>query len=267
MKKLVVLLSGKLKSGKNQIATYFKNEFEKEDVIIKDESYIISEKRPLIVTEDFFAKKLKEDCVQDFKPLFDFIRTTLSDFKEKCYSYDYYTSSIETSFEALRIPDEDKMFEDKTPIVRKMFQLYGTEVFRNRVDSDWWVKALRKKVEESTSDVILITDCRFPNEIEGMYSPDFDTVTIRLTRDINTDNVSRNHPSETSLDNWDQWTYIIDNHDGDLVDLNDSVKLIVRELLNKDEKIGLLTRLSKEELKNLNKLIDKDLLKRLSLTN
>jgi len=240
MEKLVVLISGKLRSGKNQIAKYLKEEFKKHN---------------LDVIEDFFANKLKQDCINDFRSLFNLIRETVSELKD--YVLDNHnTKEMKHFIETFRIPEENKMFEDKTPIVRKMFQLYGTEVFRNRVDNDYWVKALRKKVEKSDADVILITDCRFPNEIKGICDSDLKTITIRLTRDVNKDKESKNHPSETSLDNWTDWTYIVDNKRMSLKNLKESAKTIVYDLMNiKNKNIGLFSKFSNNQIQNLNKLL------------
>ncbi len=52
---------------------------------------------------------------------------------------------------------------DLTP--RKVLQLWGTEVARNGFHNDIWVLSLMNKLKD-TSDNIVITDCRFKNEIE-----------------------------------------------------------------------------------------------------
>jgi hypothetical protein len=51
------------------------------------------------------------------------------------------------------------------PEVRRLMQVLGTEVGRNLVDPDLWVKLARRKLESTLSvgDVV-VTDVRFPNE-------------------------------------------------------------------------------------------------------
>jgi len=52
---------------------------------------------------------------------------------------------------------------------RKALQLIGTEVIRDSFNKDFWVKALKKKIINSTCHVI-VTDVRFPNEYNMIKS-------------------------------------------------------------------------------------------------
>ena len=52
---------------------------------------------------------------------------------------------------------------DLTP--RWVLQYWGTDLCRNHFHTDIWVAALEHKVHMSTADIV-ISDCRFPNEIE-----------------------------------------------------------------------------------------------------
>lgn len=52
--------------------------------------------------------------------------------------------------------------KDFTP--RLALQLLGTEVFRENFNSDIWIYSLESRLKETTSNIV-ITDCRFPNEI------------------------------------------------------------------------------------------------------
>jgi hypothetical protein len=54
---------------------------------------------------------------------------------------------------------------DLTP--RIMLQLWGTEVCRKRFHTDIWVASVENQLR-NTKDNIVISDCRFPNEIESM---------------------------------------------------------------------------------------------------
>lgn len=49
------------------------------------------------------------------------------------------------------------------PEVRRLLQVFGTEVIRKR-DEDFWVSALQGRVAAGTSRHIIITDVRFDNE-------------------------------------------------------------------------------------------------------
>lgn len=54
---------------------------------------------------------------------------------------------------------------DITP--RKVLQYWGTEVCRNGFHSDIWVASVENKLR-TTSDNIVITDCRFINEVKAI---------------------------------------------------------------------------------------------------
>jgi hypothetical protein len=54
---------------------------------------------------------------------------------------------------------------DLTP--RLMLQLWGTEVCRKGFHDDIWIAALENKLRTSTDDIV-ISDCRFPNEIKSI---------------------------------------------------------------------------------------------------
>ena len=66
MKKIVILISGKIKSGKNQLADFMKEYFEKQN---------------LKVSSDYFAKAVKDGCKEDFKKLADELNNYVIDLK------------------------------------------------------------------------------------------------------------------------------------------------------------------------------------------
>ena len=51
------------------------------------------------------------------------------------------------------------------PEVRKMLQVLGTEVGRELLGEDIWVEATFKKIKAEGAERVVITDCRFPNEL------------------------------------------------------------------------------------------------------
>ena len=50
---------------------------------------------------------------------------------------------------------------------RLMLQLWGTEVCREGFHDDIWIASLENKIRQSEDDVV-ISDCRFPNEIKAI---------------------------------------------------------------------------------------------------
>lgn len=62
---------------------------------------------------------------------------------------------------------------------RLVLQLWGTEVCRNSFHDDIWIASLENKLRKTTDDVV-ITDCRFPNEIASIKNAGGKV--IRVTR-------------------------------------------------------------------------------------
>lgn len=50
---------------------------------------------------------------------------------------------------------------------RWVLQNWGTEVFRHNFHSDIWIASLENKLRQ-TADNVVVTDCRFPNEITAL---------------------------------------------------------------------------------------------------
>lgn len=71
----------------------------------------------------------------------------------------------------------DKLGKEITP--RYILQIWGTEVCRNGFHNDIWVYSVENKLR-STKDDIVITDCRFPNELQAIK--DAGGITIRVER-------------------------------------------------------------------------------------
>jgi hypothetical protein len=225
--KKVVLMSGKIHCGKNQLAQFLKEEFQK---------------KGLKVSEDLFARSLKDGCKEDFRKLANVLENICEEIKSKIGLFvdqrDHMLNpdivkNIDTSIDKLKIKD-DNWYEDKTEITRNILQLYGTEIFRKRVDENWWVKQVKNRCIASNNDIIIITDCRFPNEITEMMCDDYETIVIRINRSINTNKLISSHASETALDDWKEWNYIISN-DGKLEDLKDSAKVVSDDIIIRDK--------------------------------
>jgi len=85
-----------------------------------------------------------------------------------------------------------------------ILQYVGTELFRQKVDYDFWVRMLQYQIEEEKPLVAIIPDVRFPNEKEWIEKHGISVKVERLNEDgtpyVTTDRPS-NHPSEIALDN------------------------------------------------------------------
>jgi len=246
--KKVILLSGKIHSGKNQFAEFLKKELQR---------------KGLKVSQDLFARSLKDNCKEDFQKLVSVLDYIAEDIKAQIGLFvdqrhimlnPTILRNFENSVNKLKIKDEN-WYENKTDITRIILQLYGTEIFRKRVDRDWWVKQVKNRCVASNDDIVIITDCRFPNEITEMICDNYETIAIRIYRNINTQEQIACHDSETALDGWGEFDFVVENN-GTLEELRCSASTIVKYLTeDRSEDRELFTGVSKENLQFLSKII------------
>ena len=56
-----------------------------------------------------------------------------------------------------------QIYHDRTPFTRWLLQFVGTEVFRDQVDGDYWIKEWLRVYYQTPGDIV-VPDVRFPNE-------------------------------------------------------------------------------------------------------
>lgn len=100
----------------------------------------------------------------------------------------------------------------KDELGRKLLQDIGT-TGRNYNRGIWADKVINRIQEWSLcfsdNQLTVVTDTRYPNEIQQIKHEFSDVVTIRITRD----SVEKlKHPSETALDQWADWDYVVENN-------------------------------------------------------
>ena len=222
MKKTIILLSGKINSGKNAFADLITEE-------LKSKGYFVE--------NDLFARDLKEYAMVDFRPLgkllknkVEMIKVQLGVFFElKFNDGGPELQTIHQMLDSFTFTN-DNFFEDKTDITRVLLQQYGTEIARKRFDDKFWVKKAAERFNESIANFIIVTDVRFPNEIDDMYDMvDARIVPIRINRENKQSALIKSHASETALDDYPTWEYIIDNS-GTLEELRESTKTVINSL-------------------------------------
>ena len=62
---------------------------------------------------------------------------------------------------------------------RWVMQTIGTEMFRNHIGEDVWVKSLLARINSSSHDKFAVTDVRFPNEVDHLQRVGAEIVYIR----------------------------------------------------------------------------------------
>lgn len=102
------------------------------------------------------------------------------------------------------------------PTIRQFLQKFGTEVGRV-IDPDIWIKTTFRDYEcirnlhpekDKNFYNLVISDVRFPNEIEAIRNKE--GIVIKVTR--NGVESAGNHSSETILDDYTDWDYVIENN-------------------------------------------------------
>ena len=102
--------------------------------------------------------------------------------------------------------------EDNKP--REFLQQLGVELIKNNIDSKMLINRIIEdiKVYSYFYDVIIISDARFKEEIEDIKS-NFSNVTVIHVLGDNNDltEQQKNHSTETSLDDYNNFDYEIKN--------------------------------------------------------
>lgn len=127
----------------------------------------------------------------------------------------------------------------KDEVGRTLLQTVGTDIVRSCHPNFWTgiVVGLIQAFEPYKDfDVAIIPDARFPNEVDISLQSLKNCVSVRIERTKNGEpwinpvltEEQRNHPSETSLDNF-AFDYVVHNDEG-LDMLRDSAKTILEDL-------------------------------------
>jgi len=113
-----------------------------------------------------------------------------------------------------------ELAKQEVPEVRRLMQVYGTDV-RRAEDDGTWIRRLYSWVDSAPCDRIVVPDVRFPNEVHGL------TALVRVTRpDVGPVN---DHVSD-NLVGCLPYTHLVDN-DGSIEDLYEAVTTALGTLL------------------------------------
>jgi len=101
---------------------------------------------------------------------------------------------------------------------RKLLQDLGIDLLKKQIDDKLLIRRICEdiKVYSYFYDIIIITDARLKDEIEIPLKMFKNVKTIRITRenfDNELSNEEKKHITETDLDNYDNFDYVIDSVD------------------------------------------------------
>jgi hypothetical protein len=116
-------------------------------------------------------------------------------------------------------------FWEMTP--REILQKAGTDAMRRAFGDSVWVKTIMRRLQLFKERPV-ISDVRFKSEANSIQYAG--GVVIRIDRDIPLDPKIDKHESETDLDDWNRWDYVIGNS-GTLEEFHEKVHKIVERVL------------------------------------
>jgi hypothetical protein len=206
--KTLLLFSGKLQSGKNTASSFMYNLLIKEGICPE---------------YDMFARGVKEGCRKDFERLADYLNVLARELEE--------CTCGKSIADKLKITDEN-WFENKTTLTRILLQIYGTDIFRDRVNKNYWIDQMLVRFRKTQAECVIVSDCRFPSEINYTMDNLRDNerlISIRINRTNEYNEMTNEHESEKALDSYDKFDYIIDN-DSTLEHLEREIAKIAKEI-------------------------------------
>ena len=143
---------------------------------------------------------------------------------KKCItiSFGYYIKDY-----AKRISNWDGSEENKP---RELLQQLGIELIKNKIDNRLFINRIIQDIEVFSYfyDVIIVSDVRLLDELETLKDGYKNSISIRVNKyeDNKLAEEQKNHITETNLDNYDEFDYVIDNNDN----LKESVLDILRRV-------------------------------------
>jgi cytidylate kinase len=238
---MIIGVSGRKQSGKstvgNLIYSFFMSQLDVSEKIFLSES-------GEIIVSDLYGEK-------SYEGIFDPYNTSSTDFLiAKCFEALSKSVKIYSFADALKKDicinilgleyrqcygtDDEKneithlIWEGKNISAREAMQFIGTDIFRTMYNNVW-VEATLKKIMKEGVPLAIITDCRFPNEVESIKSNGGKV--IRLTRDpFHSDHISESILDKENYD-WSNFDYVIDNNNNSLYEQSVLIKKTIEEIL------------------------------------
>jgi hypothetical protein len=239
---MIIGLSGKKQSGKttsgNFIASLFMANLEVSNKIrLNDKGQIeVSDLLGDKLYKGLFDPSYSKSNDYIIKKVFDILNPEI-----KLYSFaDILKQNIcmdilDMSYDQCYGSDDNKnsptdmSWNDNSMTARDIMQFVGTDIFRH-LKPNVWVDATINKIAKDKPKLAIITDCRFPNEVESIKNSGGKV--IRLTRaPFSSDHISENILNKDTYD-WNNFDYVIDNSDMSILEQCNSVQEILMKVLS-----------------------------------
>lgn len=237
----VIGISGRKQAGKNTVANYINGNILMNKDMISD-FYIDSDGSLVVNTKDtsgqsgygIFDVTRKDDTFIEYAEtqLWPYVKVyhfadPLKDLAINLFGLDQklvYGSNDdknnETEFRWCDIPSGKNSNSKLT--IREFLEYFGTTIVRT-IKLNAWSKYTMKKILLDNSEIAIIPDVRFPNEVEEIKNAG--GIVIRLTRNV----FNSNFEAETALDeqnyDWKNFDIVIDNSNMDIETLCQTLKI------------------------------------------
>lgn len=254
---MIIALAGKAGTGKDTFADFVTNNlpdnYQVHRLGFADPVRAMTKTLFSLSNEEISDRSLKEKKIEKAVLYEDIVPGSYSGFNDylmlaltRAFGSDYdkwprnkaYLINTLANFLSKNFPISEKgLIIRKSP--RELLQIIGTEFGRRLISEDVWINRLKNRIdgirndEENHSDMIfIVTDCRFMNESDVIYSRD-DGIVIKIERDVEACDNS-GHESEKIDVKWD-YSFV---NDGTLLELEDQVIDFLRYigLFNKNDK-------------------------------
>jgi hypothetical protein len=209
-----ITIGGKMQTGKTTSANIIKNILINNNILLENKIHLIN-----------FADPLKDACSIIFgvdRKLFDTIdgKNSLTEIIWPTRKYANYQWMPFTEEWHKKTPSAPKAGERMT--VRELLQFVGTNLLREQLDPDVWIKSVYCK-QYKGDDLVIVADCRFPNEADFGKGHG---LLIKIERQTGLE--ADTHKSEVLMDDYRGFDYIIENN-GTLEELRDKVRVVLLE--------------------------------------
>ncbi|KKL14932.1 hypothetical protein LCGC14_2510680 [marine sediment metagenome] len=229
---IIIALSGHKGSGKNTLATFIVKYFEDPEYFVDPECSEVCLEWVcgygcMVAKEFAFADGIKDFCIDilglEHKQCYGSDEDKNTPTKYKWEDTPHFLHSGAT------FPREATFTQRGFMTGREVMQIFGTECVRTWF-GNVWVGATVRKIRKKAPELAIITDNRFPNEVEIILGQPKGYI-IRLTRSPFAG--SDLHPSETALDDFD-WgrsnCFVLDNARMNKDEQNDAVIPILQKI-------------------------------------
>ena len=143
------------------------------------------------------------------------------------YKWEDMVTKVTKDEYRLSIKNSPETFKTSDMTAREVLQYVGTNIFR-RMNDNIWADATIRLINQEDTELAIITDCRFPNEVDVVQKAGGKV--IKFTRNPYPND---NHISETALDkdkyDWEKFDYVLDNKDMSINKQNEALYNILRE--------------------------------------